>query len=97
MLAERLDAGDGEGATRNLRGATFETAVINKGITEGHDLLAHAVLMLEVDDRGGMRFREDLEEANVEAPFQSFFILHQRRELEVVADKDECSSHTNGA
>ena len=44
-----------------------------------------------------MGFAEELEEGGVEAAFCGLFVLHEGRELVVVADEDEFLGHADGA
>ncbi|CRK21068.1 hypothetical protein BN1708_003407, partial [Verticillium longisporum] len=77
--------------------ATPEPALVDEAVAQSHDVLAHAILMLQVDDRVRVRVREQLEQADVQATLASLLILHQRRKLVVVSYQDKSLGHPDGA
>ena len=46
---ETGDVGDAEGTSGDGLSAAFEAAAVDESVAEGHDVFAHAVLVLEID------------------------------------------------
>lgn len=95
--AQGRHVGDGERAGGDGGGAAFEAAAVDERVGQQHDVGAHAVLVLEADDGGWVRVGQHLEEADVEPAVLGFAVLHEGRELVVVADEDEGAGHADGA
>lgn len=52
---------------RDLARTGLKSIAVDELVGEEHDILVHAILLPEVDDRGGVGVRETFEEADVEA------------------------------
>ena len=88
---------DRDAALCNLLAATFETSVVDEIIAECHNILAHPVLVLKVNNRGRVNVREMFEKTDVQASSTSLFILDERWKLVVVTNEDEGAGKSNRA
>ena len=69
---------DCDTALGDLLTAAFEAPIINEVVAQRHNIFAHAVLVLKVDNGRRMHVGEMLEKTDIQATVSSFFILNER-------------------